>query len=141
MNYTHHFMHLNFLAIAAGAVAYFLLGAIWYSPILFAKPWAKIVGMGMNDPNNRKGMVAMMVVSFVCFFILAVGMSFLSHALHLQTWVSSMRFGLLTGVCFGITVMSVGFIYEKRSMMLYVIDGVYHLIGSMIVAIIVTVWK
>jgi len=86
-------------------------------------------------------MAAMMVVSFVCFFILTVGMSFLSHALHLQTWASSMRFGLLTGVCFGVTVMSVDFIYEKRSLMLYVIDGGYHLIGSMIVAIIVTVWK
>ena len=103
MDYTHHFTHLNYLAIAAGAAAYFLLGAIWYSPLLFAKPWAKITGVDLNDPNKNKGMAAMMAGSFVCFFILAVGMSFLSHALHLQSWASSLRFGLLTGVCFGMT--------------------------------------
>ncbi len=141
MNYTHHFTHLNFLAIAAGAAAYFLLGAIWYSPILFAKSWAKIVGMDMNDPNKRKGMGVMMVSSFACFFILSIGVSFLSHALHLQTWASSLRFGLLIGVCFGATIMSVGYVYQKRPMMLYLIDGAYHLIGTAIVSIIVTVWK
>ncbi|MDZ4756863.1 MAG: DUF1761 domain-containing protein [Bacteroidota bacterium] len=133
MNYTHHFIHLNYLAIAVGAAAYFLLGAVWYSPVLFAKPWAKITVMSMDDSNNRKGMATVMIASFLCLFVLAIGMAFSSHALHLQNWASGLRFGMLTGVCFGLTVMSVSFVYE--------IDGGYHLIGNIIVGIIVTVWK
>ncbi len=30
---------LNWLAVLVGAVIYFALGALWYSPMLFARPW------------------------------------------------------------------------------------------------------
>jgi hypothetical protein len=32
-------MDINWLAVLAAAAASFLLGGLWYSPILFAKPW------------------------------------------------------------------------------------------------------
>ena len=83
----------------------------------------------------------MMLASFLCFALLSIGLSFSSHVLHLQNWASGLRFGFFTGVCFGLTVMSVGFIYEKRPLLLYFIDGAYHLLGNILVGIIVTVWK
>ena len=32
------FSNLNWLAIAVAAIAYFMIGGLWYSKMLFAKP-------------------------------------------------------------------------------------------------------
>jgi Protein of unknown function (DUF1761) len=41
---------LNWLAILVAAVAYFMLGALWYSKLLFANTWIKSTGVDMNNP-------------------------------------------------------------------------------------------
>lgn len=38
---------INLLAVLVSALLFFMLGALWYSPVMFAKPWIK--GMGWSD--------------------------------------------------------------------------------------------
>ena len=54
---------INWLAVLVAALAYFILGAIWYSKALFAPKWAKLVGLEMNSEANKKGLGAMMMGS------------------------------------------------------------------------------
>jgi hypothetical protein len=42
---------LNWLAVLIGAAIYFVLGALWYSPMLFARPWQRSIGW---DPSARR---------------------------------------------------------------------------------------
>lgn len=35
---------LNWLAVIVGAVIYFAIGAVWFTPILFARPWQRAIG-------------------------------------------------------------------------------------------------
>jgi hypothetical protein len=37
-------VHINFLAVVVAAVAAFIIGGLWYSPLLFAKPWVNAHG-------------------------------------------------------------------------------------------------
>ena len=48
--------HIHWLAVLAAAVAYFSLGAIWYSKVLFAKKWLALTKIDASDPNAIKGM-------------------------------------------------------------------------------------
>ena len=41
-------VHVNYLAVIVAAVAVFVLGWLWYSPLLFFKPWMRLRGM---DPD------------------------------------------------------------------------------------------
>src|SRR2546426_8368525 len=41
-------VHVNYLAVLVAAVAVFVLGWLWYSPLLFFKPWMRLRGM---DPG------------------------------------------------------------------------------------------
>ena len=43
--------HLNWLAVAASALAYFILGALWFGP-LFGKLWMK--GHGITPPSEEE---------------------------------------------------------------------------------------
>ena len=54
---------------------------------------------------------------------------------------SGVKLGLLTGICFATTAVAISFIYESRPTGLYFIDCCYHLLGHVIAAIIVVVWR
>src|SRR5438128_10218266 len=38
-------VHVNYLAVLVAAVSVFVLGWLWYSPLLFFKPWMRLRGM------------------------------------------------------------------------------------------------
>ena len=40
---------INWLAIIAAVAINMVIGAIWYSPVMFAKDWAKLTGRKMNE--------------------------------------------------------------------------------------------
>ena len=37
-------MRINYPAVVASAAAYWVLGALWYSPLLFARPFIALKG-------------------------------------------------------------------------------------------------
>src|SRR6185503_21280424 len=37
--------HINWLAVAVAAIASFVLGGIWYSPLLFGRAWMRLTGL------------------------------------------------------------------------------------------------
>lgn len=38
-------VHVNYLAVLVASAAVFVLGWLWYSPLLFFKPWMRLRGM------------------------------------------------------------------------------------------------
>jgi len=47
------FMGVNLWSVLVAAVATMILGFLWYSPLLFAKPWTLAMGY---DPNDKAKM-------------------------------------------------------------------------------------
>ncbi|MFT3674432.1 MAG: DUF1761 domain-containing protein [Chitinophagaceae bacterium] len=134
------FSHLNWLAVLVAAVAYFMLGAIWYSKALFATQWARAVGLKMDDPN-KKGLGKMMLTSFILIFLTCLGLALLVARLDLAVWMSGLKLGATTGLLFACTAVAISFIYESRPTSLYFIDGGYHLVGHIAAAIILSCWR
>ena len=133
------FSNLNWLHILVAAIAYFALGSIWYS-LLFGKKWVLYQNINMNDPNGKKGLGGIMFTSFILMFITTLGLAIIVSRLHLDHASSGVRWGLLTGVCFSATTISVSYLYAKKPAGLHIIDGMYHIIGQIIAAVILTAW-
>jgi len=50
-------MHsLNWLAILVAAISTMVIGFLWYSHLLFAKPWMKEMGYDPNDKAKTEEM-------------------------------------------------------------------------------------
>lgn len=136
---TSFFSHLNWLAVAVAAVAYFFLGALWYS-MLFAKQWIKGTGINPKDPEATKGSGGIMFMTLILEFIICIGLGVLVYRLNLHgPWMSGLKLGLFTGIFFSATVITISYLYQKK-LSLALIDGGYHIVGSIIAAIILCVW-
>ena len=138
---TEIFSNINWLAVLVAAIAYFILGAIWYSKALFGSKWAAVVGLNMNDPDKSKGMAKMMIGTLVLILVTCIGLALFVNRLDLSVLSSGLRLGAITGICFATTAVSISFIYESRPTALYFIDCGYHLAGHLIAAIILVLWR
>src|SRR2546425_787367 len=65
--------HVNALAVLVAAVLTMVLGAVWYSPVLFAKQWMAAQGHTPEalEQMKRKGMIRAYAVSFLCYLVTA----------------------------------------------------------------------
>jgi len=136
-----HHLHFNHWAILASGVILWLLGAIWYSPALFAKPWMAMVGIDKNAPNNKKALLPGMIASLIGDLILSFVL------MHVIAWAGARTVGW--GVFIGVLVW-VGFfvcpalpqgIYENRPFKLFAINAGYWLVGLIIVGGLLAVWR
>jgi hypothetical protein len=133
------FSQINWLAVLVASLAYFFLGAIWYSA-LFRNSWIKATGIVMND-DARKGIAAIMIASFITVVITCVGLAFFITRFRMGNWMTGCKVGLIAGICFSAATICNSYLYEKRPIALSAINSLYNIIGCIIAGIIIAIWK
>ena len=121
-------MEVNFLAIAAAGLASWVLGALWYSPLLFGKIWQTEVGL--SDEEIKKGSMPMIFgLSLILMIAMAFGLSPLIEA-HGDTitMVHGFYHGCMIGLFFAATSMGINYLYQRRSLKLFAIDALYQVL-------------
>src|SRR3989442_6106707 len=65
--------NVNLLAVLVAAVLTIVLGAVWYSPVLFAKQWMHAHGYTPEkvEEMKRRGGVRAYAGSFLCYLVVA----------------------------------------------------------------------
>jgi len=129
---------LNWLAVGAAALSNFLLGGIWYSPALFGRAWRRETGLSDNQLQSRS-----MAVVFGTSFVLALIMAF-NLAAFLQgppdlAW--GMTAGALAGIGWVAMAMGVTYLFEARSLKLFLINAGYHAVSFIVMGAILGAWK
>ena len=137
----HLFDEINWIAVAVAALAYFMLGALWYSKILFAPRWIAYLKIDINDADAKKGIGLMFGGSLLMMFVSSIAIAILVTRLGLSGWMSGLKLGALTGVCFSMTGIAINYLYEKKPLGLFFINGGYQLTGNIIAAVIICCWR
>lgn len=65
---------VNWTAVITGAVAAFVVGWVWYSPLMFAKKWAAGIGIDISDGSGPMGlaMIAQAAGTFLLAWVIGV---------------------------------------------------------------------
>ena len=136
------FDNLNWGAITVGAFAYFLLGSLWYSKLLFVKRWIADLKIDVNEPNAKKGMGLMLGGSVVLMFVQSIAIAIIAERLEIRGagWMSGLKLGALTGFCFCAATIGVNYFYEKKPLSLFLINAGYAIVGNIISAVIICSW-
>jgi len=132
---------INIWAVIVSAVAFWALGALWYSPVLFGKRWQKEVGLS-DEALGKTNMFLVFGLSFVLMFIMVLGLNYtlLVHKPESITWQNGLYLGLFIGIVFSMTTMGINYLYQRRSFVLWLIDGIYITLGMVIAGVILAVW-
>lgn len=129
--------NVHWIGALLGGLAYFMLGALWYSKALFAPKWIEYCKIDVNDPNMKKGVAAIFLSSFVLMIITSIFIAVLAYKMQTDGALNGAKLGLFTGLGFGSTAISISYLYEKRPFGLYLINGGYTVVGSIIAGIII----
>ena len=134
------FSNINWLAVLVAGLAYFALGALWYS-LLFSKAWIRLSGINVNDPNMKKGMAQTMLASLFMMIICCLGLALILYKMDAGgNWMTGAKVGLVAGACFSFTGISISYLYEKKPFGLHLINGAYNTAGCIIAGIIISMW-
>ena len=133
------FSQINWLAVLVAALAFFVLGAIWYS-FLFKNAWIKSSGVNVNDPNAKKGVAGMFLTSFILIIITCIGLALFISRIGSDGWMTGLKTGLVAGVCFCAAAICNSYLYERRPLALQLINSFYNIVGCVIAGVIIAVW-
>ena len=134
------FPEINFAAIFICAIFLWILGAVWYSPVMFAKKWMQLIGI-TREPGKRDGLLLGMTASFFGDLVI----SFVLANVLVWAHVTGFKRGAVLGI-----LMWMGFIaapnlpqglYEKRPFKLFAINSGYWLVGLFVVGGILASWR
>jgi hypothetical protein len=120
----------SWIALIVGALAFFFLGAIWYT-FLFRRPWMADMDIDPNTPPQSPG-PQLLVGSFVAALVLAGVIEWLVGS-------GDSKDGLCTGVAVGLAlaaVMGQNALYDTRPTRLWLINAGYAFVGAVIVGVI-----
>lgn len=132
--------HIEWLHVLAATIAYFALGALWYGP-LFSKAWIKGHNINVNDPNAKKGVAKIMLLSFLAFFVITFTATFVLHFAHVKDAIHAIKWGAFLGCGIAAPVIVINHLYLQKPMILHLIDGLYHVLGLIIACLVLVLWK
>ena len=127
---------VNYLAVVLAALSAFLLGGLWYSPILFAKKWMAYSGIECGEDGQPKG--GNMAVIFGGAFVLNL---IAAYVLAMFLGPLPLRYGALYGLAVGLfwvsTSLGLNYLFERRPLGLWLINSGYFVLQFTIMGAII----
>lgn len=128
---------INYLAVLAAAFASFILGGLWYSPLMFAKAWQREAGL--TDAQVNSGNMALIFgLSFLLSLVAALVFAlFLGPRPPLALGLGA---GTSAGLCWVAASFGINYLFERRSLKLFFINGGYHTLQFTLIGLILALW-
>ena len=115
--------NVDWIASIVAAIAAFVLGGIWYSPIMFAKAWQHDTGLS-DEQLNAASKVKIFGLSFIFCLLAAITFSmFLGPDPTVPFGVGA---GAVAGIFWVAGSFGVNYQFELKPLRLLLINGGYH---------------
>ena len=130
---------VNWLAVIISAAIYFVLGALWYSPPLFARPWQAAIGWDESRQQPQTNPLTY-VIPGVLYLIAAIATALIAAATGTDTLAEGITLGLITGIGYAVPMVGVEATFDPNKpqpMTWFAITAAYHLIGFVILGAVI----
>jgi hypothetical protein len=138
-------MHnINYLAVLVSAVVIFLLGGLWYSPLVLAKRWVALQGKTMEQMKADAAgtsMAGRYAQVFVCGLIVAWVLAMLMHYTHMETPLLGAHLGAICWLGFAAATSYGTALFSSKPRALWAIDTGFNLISMVVAGAILGAWR
>jgi len=93
-------LEINYLAVIVAAAAAFVVGAVWYSPLLFGEAWMTLRAMNPGDMADMTMPLGKMIGEFVRVLVVAYVLARFVVRLGVVDWMGPVPLGLWVWIGF-----------------------------------------
>jgi hypothetical protein len=132
-------MKINHFAVFACALLNLVVGALWYSPVLFGRPWMRVNNLTEEQLKQAKfapRMIAAFVLSLIMSYNLA---AFLGGPDTTARWGAIA--GLLTGLGWAAMIFAVIALFELRPVKYVLINGGFIVVYFTLIGFVLGLWR
>lgn len=138
MNFVSLFGEVNFFAVLAATVLAFVIGGLWYSPLLFFRAW--LDGAGLTAEDAQQGHPAKIyggafAMTFVAATLMAVVIG------HHKSVGVGIHWGLIVGLGWVATSFATNYLFERRSLKLWLVNAGYNVVLFVVMGAVIGLWK
>jgi hypothetical protein len=130
---------INWLAVVVAALSIFIVGGLWYSPILFGRVWLRATGFTDAQVKNFNRARA-----FGRAFFLGLVMS-ANLAMFLADSKTTLLWGMTAGALAGAGWVAAGFavvsLFENRPWSYILVNGGYQIVAFVLMGAILGAWR
>lgn len=132
-------MKINHFAVIVCAFANLVLGALWYSPVLFGKAWMQVNGL-TEERLKQVSIAPRLVLTFLLSLVMSYNLAFfLNDAKTTASWGATA--GLLTGLGWAAMIFTVIALFELRPVRYILINGGFIVVYFTLIGFILGVWR
>lgn len=130
---------INWLAVIVLAIGRNALGALWYSPLLFAEAYCRM--NGISPQRMGEGMPRAIVSELVGNLIAGTVLAVAIQASHATGVMGGAQVGALAWLGFVATTSMADVTWAKRPFALWLVNNGVHLIGLTLMGAVLAVWR
>ena len=135
---------INWLAVIVATVIYFALGAVWFAPQTpIGRAWVSAAGYE-SPTTGASSSNLFYIVPAATTFVMVVATALIAGATATDTLNEGVVLGLLVGIGYAamIVLTTAAFEFSKpRQWTWGVIDASYHVLGLLIAAVMLALWR
>jgi len=136
-------MKINYPAVIVATLVHYILGGLWYSPLLFANKFLQLINWSpekvaaIQNQSHAKELVIAFLTSLVLVYILA---QFVEYT-KATTAMAGIQTAFWLWLGFIVTTQAATVIFEQRPLGLYLINIGYQFVGCALAGAILAIWR
>lgn len=132
-------IYINYWAVLVAAISTFILGGLWYSPMLFGKAWMKENGF-IDEDLKKHSPLLKFGTSLILSLIMALNLAvFLGDSKTDLAW--GITAGSLAGIGWVATSIGIIGVFENKSWRYILINAGYKTVAFIIMGAILGAWR
>ncbi|MEP1033004.1 DUF1761 domain-containing protein [Ekhidna sp.] len=132
-------IYINHWAVIAAAVSNLIVGAIWYSPVLFYKGW-KEANNKTDDDFKNVNVGKLYGISTLLSLAICYNMAFFLGDVDTD-WVWGTTAGFLAGFGWAALIFIIIAMYEQKPIKYMLINGGYITLYFTLIGFILGIWR
>ena len=133
---------ISIFPIGVAAIASFIIGSLWYSPLLFGRHWAALVGIDDKQMEEAKarGVIKLYVAQFITTLVTFSVLAFLFAATGTHGGWNGAVLGFFVWLGFVVTEAAGKVMWERKSTKLTLINIGSSLLSLLLGGAIIGAW-
>jgi hypothetical protein len=132
---------VNYLSVLVAGIAIFIVGGLWYSPVLFAKRWVALMGKSEDDIKKAAPGALPFVIVFLCALATAYALAVVLNHFGPVTLTRTLLIAVLLWIGFTGATSFGSATFSGTPRALWLINSGYNLVSFIVAALILAFWR